>query len=116
MNEELIRGDSCVIEFSLTDEENKSIELNDIDTLILSARNYPDSALLFVKNKKDFSLEDGIYSVEILPEDTQELMTEEIYYDIEVTLLDGTRNTKLGIISLRKDITTHKAGGVKNEN
>lgn len=111
-----IRGDSYVIEFTLSDENNENIELDSIDTLILTARIYPDSSILFSKNKKDFKLENKVYVVEIFPQDTQELIIDKFYYDIEITLIDGTRSSYLGIIDLEKDITTHTSGGVSDEN
>ena len=116
VEDELIRGDSAVIEFELTDDENKIIPLENIDTLILTARTYPDSEELFSKDTGDFLFENDIYSVEILPEDTQELNITKFYFDIEITLTDGTRRTILGKLDLEKDITTHKSGGVDNEN
>lgn len=115
MEDELIRGDSAVIEFSLLDDDIKNIELSDIDTLILTARDYNDGDILFTKSKEDFKNEGNNYSVEILPEDTQELSLKKFIYDIEITLADGTRGTLLGKIELKKDVTTHKAGDI-NEN
>ena len=110
MEDELIRGDSVVIEFELTDDNDDVIPLSDIDTLILTARAYADGNILFSKIKEDFKNEGNNYSVEILPEDTQELSLKEFVYDIEITLTDGTRGTLLGKIELKKDVTTHKAG------
>lgn len=115
MENELIRGDSAVIEFSLSDDDGKDILLSDIDTLILTARDYADGNILFSKVKEDFKNEGNNYSVEILPKDTQELSIKEFIYDIEITLADGTRGTLLGKIELKKDVTTHKAGDI-NEN
>lgn len=116
MEEELIRGDSAVIEFSLTDDDGQVIPMSMIDTLILTARIHPDCDILFTKNKEDFTLENDIYSVEILPEDTQELNLKKFHFDVEITLIDGTRGTLLGKLELIKDITTHnKSGGADNE-
>lgn len=112
MEEELIRGDSAIIEFTIKED----ITLEDIETLILTARIFPDSQILFSKNKADFTLEEHTFSVEIFPEDTQELNIKKIYFDIELTLKDGTRSTLLGEINLVTDITTHTSGGVDNEN
>lgn len=111
MEDELIRGDSAVIEFSLSDIDGKNVLLSDIDTLILTARAYANGNILFSKTKEDFKNEGNNYSVEILPEDTQELSLKEFIYDIEITLTDGTRGTLLGKINLKRDVTTHKAGG-----
>ena len=57
MEDELIRGDSAVIEFDLSDDDGKDILLSDIDTLILTARDYIDGHILFTKSKEDFENE-----------------------------------------------------------
>ena len=117
MEEELIRGDSAIIEFELTDNNDKNISLEDIDTLILTARIYPDKQILFTKEKEDFKVENDIYYVELFPEDTQELSIDKFFFDVEVTLKNnGGRGSFLGILKLKKDMTTHKSGGVDNEN
>ena len=115
MEEELIRGDSAVVDFSLTDDDGQVIPMSMIDTLILTARTHPDYGVLFTKDKEDFTLENDIYSVEILPEDTQELNIKRFCFDVETTLIDGTRGTLLGKIKLIEDITTHRSGGADNE-
>ena len=115
MYDELIRGDSAVIEFDLSDDDGKDVILSDIDTLILTAKDYIDGHILFTKSKEDFENEGNHYSIEILPKDTQELSLKDFVYDIEITLADGTRGTLLGKIELNRDVTTHKAGD-SNEN
>lgn len=115
MENDLIRGDSCIIEFTISDEEKNYIDIQDIDMLYLTARKVADSKILFSKKKEDFNLENDIYTVEILPTDTEEFKITEFEFDIEVTLFDGTRQTKKGKINLDFDFTTHK-GGVVNEN
>ena len=112
MEETMVRGDSAIIEFSIEED----ITMDDIDTLILTARKYPDEDILFTKNKESFTLNDKICTVELLPENTQELTLDKIFLDIEITLIDGTRKTLLAIIKLKKDMTTHNSGGVENEN
>ncbi len=115
MENNLIRGDSCVIEFTISDEQGKHINIEDIDTLYLTARKVADSKILFSKKKEDFNLENNVYTVEILPTDTEEFKITEFEFDIEITLLDGTRQSKTGKINLDYDFTTHKGGAV-NEN
>ena len=110
--EELIRGDSFVIEI----ETEEDITMNDIDTLTLTARPYTDAEVLFEKNKDDFNIENNIISVEILPEDTQELIYKSFGFDIEIVLKDKTTKTVLGRINLVKDYTTHKKGSDNSEN
>lgn len=112
MEHELIRGDSAVIEFSVKED----ITLNDIETLTLTARPYADGDILFTKSKKDFTLEDHTFSVEILPEDTQELLYKKFDFDIEIVLNDKTTSSLIGTVNIVKDYTTHTSGGVDNEN
>lgn len=106
---ELIRGDSKVLVFSILDDNNKLIELELIDTLILTAREKPSerSRVLFTKNKEDFSIVDGEYNVDLLPEDTEQLKLNEFGFDIEVTLKDGTRQSKIYKMKLKKDYSIH---------
>lgn len=106
VEDELIRGDSLIINIELEEE----ITMNDIDTLTLTARPYVDGDILFDKSKEDFKIEDNIISVEILPEDTQELIYKKFEFDVEIVLKDRTTRSVLGLINLIKDYTTHKKG------
>lgn len=110
--EELIRGDSCIIEFDVKED----ITMDDIDTITLTARTYADGEELFTKNKEDFTLEGKVFSVEIKPEDTQELALKKLGYDIEIVLTDGTTASKIGAIKIVKDYTHHVKAGDTNGN
>ena len=112
---EPIRGDTIFIVFPLVNEEDETILKEEIETMFLTARQFPSksSPILFEKNIDDFTLDEDGYNVVIQPEDTQELEDEEIFFDIEITLKDSTRQSKVGKIDLTKDITIH--GGVDNE-
>lgn len=115
-NENLIRGDSLIIDFPITDEEGTIIPIEELDTLFLTARQKPSKSypVLFEKEKEDFTYENEIYSIEILPTDTEQLNLKVFYYDIEATLKDGTRQTIIGGIDLEHDCTIH--GGDEDEN
>lgn len=101
----LIRGDSCIIEFSI--EEDISIE--DIEAITLTARTYAEGTILFTKNKEDFTLEDKVFSVEIKAEDTQELKTKKFGFDIEIVLNDGTTASIIDTFELVADYTHHRS-------
>ena len=112
IEDELIRGDSLVIDVEIEEE----ITMDDIDTLTLTARPYADGEVLFAKSKDDFSIENKVISVEILPKDTQELIHQKFGFDIEIVLKDGTTRSVLGLIKLVRDYTTHKKGSDDIEN
>lgn len=114
---EQIRGDTINLVFPLKDENDNIITLDQIDTLVLTSRKYPNknSPILFNKNKEDFILDDdGQYNVTISPTDTETLTDNEVYFDIEVTLKNGIRKSKIVKIILEKDYTIH--GGIDNGN
>ena len=116
MEIDMIRGDTLVLTFQLTDENGEMILMSDIDTLILTARQRPNqsSDIIFAKNKEKFYIDDGLYAVEILPVDTEQQTVSTLFLDIEVTLIDGTRKTKVMKLNLERDVTIH--GGDKIEN
>ena len=109
---ELIRGDTAIIEI----ETEENLTSKEIAALTLTARTYADGNILFNKKTDDFKIENNIISVEILPEDTQELIYENFGFDIEIVLKDGTIKSVLGKIKLIKDYTTHKKGSDNIEN
>ena len=110
----IIRGDTATLAFPITNKTGQGILLSDIDTLILTCRNkYYE--MLFNKNKEDFRFEDNKCKVDLNPEDTEQInCSNPIYFDIEVTLKNGTRKSKLCELKLMKDYTTH--GGDENGN
>lgn len=106
---EMYRGDTLIIVFAIEDIAGEKINKDDIETLFLTARKYPDldSKVLFEKEMKDFNMVDGLFEVTIEPECTEKLRLDTIYYDFEVTLKDGFRKTEVGTIKLKKDVTIH---------
>lgn len=106
----IIRGDTYVLEFPINDEDKNPIKIDDIKTLLLTARELPNkkSPVLFSKTKEDFSIVDDMYNVTIEPTDTEQLDIVTFYFDIEATLFDGTRGTIIRRVDLTKDYTIHK--------
>lgn len=117
MNEiELIRGDTLTLVFPLTDDEGNTIAMDDIDTMFLTARQYPnkESRVLFSKETKDFSFIDSLYEVDLLSADTETMLLKNFYFDIEVTLKDRTRKTVIYQVNLVKDYTIHGGDEVES--
>ena len=112
----MIRGDTLIVVFPLLDDDDKAITMDDIETLFLTARRFPrkESAVLFSKEKKDFSIVDGLYEVEILPTDTETMSLTNFFFDIEVTLKDGTRKSAVCQIDLEKDYTIHGGDNIES--
>lgn len=113
---EMIRGDTLVVVFPLLDDDNKLIAMDDIETLFLTARRFPrkESAVLFSKEKKDFTIVDDLYEVEILPTDTETMLLTNFFFDVEVTLKDGIRKSAVCQIDLEKDYTIHGGDNVES--
>lgn len=113
---EIIRGDTATISVTITNKNGDTIEFEDIDTLILTCRKMPSKSneVLFKKTKEDFRFEDNKYKVDLKAEDTEQLKLDKpAYFDIEVTLKNGTRKSRIYEMSIIKDYTIH--GGDSNE-
>lgn len=109
---EIIRGDTATLAFPICNKTGEAILLSDIDTLILTCRNKLYN-VLFSKDTKDFRFEDNKYKVDLKTEDTEQInCSNPLSFDIEVTLKNGTRKSKICELNLMKDYTTH--GGDEN--
>lgn len=110
---EIIRGDTKTLSFPITNKAEEPININDIDTLILTCRKNPDKnyPILFSKSKEDFRFEDDKYKVDLKAEDTEQLdsnaCNSPLYLDIEVTLKSGARKTRIFTLSVIKDVSIH---------
>lgn len=111
---QFVRGDSFYFRILLKDIDNKPINNNHIKELFITFRKYAnnDSPILFQKNINDVSIDDlGYCHVAFLPEDTQDLSYGKYYFDMEVTLNNGYRKSRLYEIELTKETTIHRTGG-----
>ncbi len=105
-----VRGDSCLFKVKLALQGNETISISDIDSIIITCRQYPDieSEVLFKKEKEDVTLdEDGYLHFNFAPEDTQTLSYGTYYFDIEITLKSGYRKSKLYQFELTQETTIH---------
>ena len=104
---EIIRGDTATLAFPINNKSGETIQLEDIETLIMTCRNR-SYEILFSKNTEDFRFEDGKYKVDLKAEDTERInYSNPFSFDIEVTLKNGTRKSRIYELNLVKDYTVH---------
>ena len=99
------RGDTYSYKFRY-----KNINKDDIDTLFLTCRQEPNekSPILFEKEKKDFVIDDEYIHGEFATSDTENLDYGVYHFDIEMTLKNGYRKTKIGQFEITRECTFHK--------
>lgn len=111
---EIIRGDTATLSFPINNKSGEVIQLADIETLIMTCRNRCEE-IVFEKNTENFRFEDNKYKVDLKAEDTEQInFSNPLFFDIEVTLKNGIRKTRLYELNLVKDKTIH--GGDNNGN
>lgn len=104
MDVEIIRGDTATLSFSIVNKNGDTIKIEDIETLFLTCKKFP-----IKKKKEDFRFEDDKYKVDLKAEDTEQLnnLTSPAFFDIEVTLKNGTRKSRIYEMKIIKDYTLH---------
>lgn len=106
-----VRGDSFNFKVLLKQSNGSPLNKDDIDTIIVTCRKYPneDNTVIFKKEKDAMTIDDyGYCHVKFLPEDTEDLDYGTYYFDLEVTLNNGYRKTRLWEFELTKETTIHK--------
>lgn len=108
---EFVRGDTFPFKFKLTMSDGSNVATSDIDTLLVTCRQstYKESPILFQKTLNDVIIEDGFCHVVFDPQDTEDLMYGNYYFDVEVTLKSGYRKTKLFEFDLTEETTIHES-------
>lgn len=109
------RGDSFLFKTGLTTIDKKPINIEDISTIFVTCRKETtkESKIIFQKTLDDVIIDnDGYCHVVFEPKDTENLLCDKYYFDIEVTLKSGYRKTKLSSFTLTEETTTH--GGEEN--
>lgn len=113
--EEFIRGDTFPFKTRLTYKNEQPVLKSDIETLLITCRKAPDKyfPIIFQKNLEDVEIDsNGYCHVVFKPEDTETLEYGIYFFDIEVTLKNGYRKTKLESFALTQETSTH--GGEEN--
>ena len=112
--QEFVRGDTFAFKFLLTMQDGTAVKKEDIDTLFITCRKFAskESPIIFKKTLEDVEIDtDGYCHAIFNPEDTQELIYDSYFFDIEVTLKGGFRKTKLFQFKITKETTIHESGG-----
>lgn len=113
--QEFVRGDTFAFKFKLTIQDKVAIQKEDIDTLFITCRRYASKEfpVVFEKTLDDVEIDDNGYChAKFEPKDTEKLAYGSYFFDIEVTLKNGYRKTKLFQFKITKETTIHESGDV----
>ena len=108
--EEFVRGDTFAFKFLLTMQDKTPVQKENIDTLFITCRKYADkqSPIIFKKTLEDVEIDtEGYCHAKFNPEDTQELIYDTYFFDVEITTKGGFRKTKLFKFEITKETTIH---------
>ena len=107
-----VRGDTQPFKFKIIDKDGNDVAISDIETLFITCRKEPSvlSPILFQKTLRDVTVSDGYYHATFTPQETQSLCLGKYYFDIEVTLKNGYRKSRLSTIDLTAETTIHGGG------
>ena len=110
MNVNFVRGDTFSFKVKLTLLNQEILTKDEIDTIFITIRKEPTTAskIIFQKTIDNITFEDGYINCTFLPQDTQKLSYGKYYFDIEITLKNGYRKTKLYSFMLKKETTIHE--------
>lgn len=115
MNLTMIRGNSKLFAFPLTDSDGDPINLTDCTVTMTAKEAYTDSdaSATFAKDLDDgitvVSAVNGVITVDLEPTDTSSLdgRTTRLVYDIQVQTLEGRVSTPVsGRLVVKPDVTT----------
>ena len=114
---QFVRGDSFLFKVLLGSKGDEPINQNLVQTLYITFRKYAniDSDIIFQKTLSDVRIDDdGYCHASFLPEDTEDLAYGKYFFDIEVTLTNGYRKSRLYEVELTKETTIHEMAGENN--
>lgn len=106
------RGDTFL--FCIPIEASKPITIDEISTLYCTCRKFPEenSPIIFQKELKDMRIDEEGVHIKINPEDTENAEYGTYYFDVELTLKEGYRNTYTGLLKLLDETSIHKEGNI----
>lgn len=111
------RGDTFPFKTLLRTAGGEPVKNEDIQTLFVTCKKEAteESEIIFQKTLENVKIDkDGYCHIVFEPEDTENLLYETYYFDIEITLNSGYRKTRLYKFTLTEETTTH--GGETNGN
>ncbi len=110
---EFTRGDTCPISFSLEDENgNEMIVDSSVEIYFTVKQSYSSTDAIFQKrlSRNEITIENGICSFVILPDDTNQLNYGNYVYDLCLKSGNYTHTLAIGQLSL-----TNEATHIRNE-
>ncbi len=114
---EFIRGDTFAFKFKIKTGNEILTSKEEIETLFITCRKYTKetSKINFEKKIDDIEIdEEGYFHVKFNPEDTEKMNYGVYFFDIEVTLKNGYRKTKLFKFKITEETTIHGGGANGN--
>lgn len=106
---DFVRGDTFLFKFLLKFKDETVVKSEDIDNLFITFKTSVYSKkYIFQKTLDDVKIdEEGYVHVTFEPEDTENLEYGKYVFDVEVTLKNGYRKSKLFEINLAGETTFH---------
>lgn len=106
---EFVRGDTFSFKFLINRKDGTAVKKDDIDTLFVTVKKtiYSQNTI-FQKTLNDVEIDSkGYCHVIFKPEDTETLEYGKCVFDVEITLKNGYRKTKLFEFNLEGETTFH---------
>ena len=110
MDISFVRGDTFSFKVNVSLYNKKTLTFDDIESIFITVRKEPTSLceIIFQKNIDDITFENGYINCTFLPQDTQNLPYGKYYFDIEITLKNGYRKSKLYNFTITEETTIHE--------
>ena len=112
----LTRGDPLNVKFPIIYANGESVAKEDVASIYVTFKKSPYlKEHILQKTIEQITVnKEGLYCFTIAPEETETLSYGEYVFDIEVTLTNGYRKTKVGTLTLTEETTFH--GGEEDGN
>lgn len=113
MKFKIVRGSTFSRCVALRYADGRKVEKSDIDTLYITLREFPEEAspIKFQKKLEDMRIEEGYCHFVFEPKDTEKLEYGTYYFDIALTLTNGTRKIVAHELEITQKTTFYNESG-----
>lgn len=110
MDISFVRGDTFAFKVNVFLYNKTILTSDDVESIFITVRKEPTSLceIIFQKTIDNITFEDGYINCTFLPQDTQNLPYGKYYFDIEITLKNGYRKSKLYNFTITEETTIHE--------
>ncbi len=110
MDTSFVRGDTFAFKVNVSLYNKTILTSDDVESIFITVRKEPTSLceIIFQKTIDNIIFEDGYINCTFLPQDTQNLPYGKYYFDIEITLKNGYRKSKLYNFTITEETTIHE--------